>query len=194
MTPEARRSDVALALGEGRTRIEGVLEEARVALNGGYAEIDRTLGKLKEVDPAELMARGTILGPVLRWAPDRPERLINLYRERHDRRADRLLIEETATALIEAQGGEDGYAFRDAWNDALTEAALARSPEEQEALSHRSVLDGLASYLDSVERLAGADLLALANPDTTGQDRESIAIARAMAEAEVNRYEAENPR
>ncbi len=46
LTPEARRSDVALALGEGRTSIEGMLQdEARGALNMGYAQIGGADGR-----------------------------------------------------------------------------------------------------------------------------------------------------
>ncbi len=191
LTPEARRKDVSMAPAEGRSGVEGILETARGALAMGYADIERTLGKLTEVEPEELAARAVVLGPVLRWAPERPERLINLYRQRHLSRADRLLIEETATAVIDALGGEDNYAFRDAWNGALKEVALQRGPEELEALSQREVLDGLASYLDSAQRLVGADL-ALMDPLVTGQERDRIAIARARAEAEVNRYETEN--
>ena len=84
--------------------------------------------------------------------------------------------------------------FRDTWAGALQEVALARGPEELEALSQRAVLDGLASYLDSAEKLVGADL-ALMDPDLLrGEDRDVTAIGRARAEAEVNRYESENYR
>lgn len=188
LTPEARRKDVSMALAEGRSGIEGILETARGALGMGYADIERTLGKLTEVEPEELAARAVVLGPALRLATERPERLINLYRERHRSRADRLLIEEAASGVIDALGGEDNYEFRDAWNGVLKDVALARGPEELEATSHRSALDGLASYLDSAEKLVRADL-ALMDPDITDQDRQRIAMARPYDEATVNRYE-----
>jgi len=68
---------------------------------------------------------------------------------------------------------------------------VGRGPEEVQALSDRTALEELASYLDNAERLVGASLT-LMDPSGSGGERESIKIARAMAEAEVNRYESEN--
>ncbi len=142
--------------------------------------------------PEQLAASEGGLRAALNAASQRPELLLNLYRERHlDKPADRLLIEEMASGMIYALGNSDNYEFRDAWNVLQEELTLARGPEEIEALGHRAELDELGSYLDDAQRLVGADLT-LMNPSVTGEDRERVLMNRAMAEAEVNRYELEN--
>ena len=191
LTPEARRSDAAELLAPGRTRIMGMLrEEARGVLAGAFAAVDNTLGRLTAVGDEDLAAADRSLRPVLNAAMGRPEVLLNLYRERHLSPADRRLIEGTAAAVIDGLGGLDNYAFRDEWNALQQELMAARGPEELEALSRRSVLEGLEGYLDAAERLVGIDL-ALMDPSFNG-DRDDLAVRRSMAEAEVNRYENEN--
>jgi hypothetical protein len=188
LTPEARASDVGLALGEGRTSILGTLEEARRVVSMGYKEIERQLSGMAHVNQDELDRRALMLSPVLAGAWDNPQRLINLYRARHLEPADRVLIEGVAAGLIDGLESEDGFASRDEWRSLEQELALQRSPEEQEALSDRAALDGLSEYLGNAEQLVGADL-ALLSPDLAREERENIAIGRSLAEANVNAYE-----
>jgi hypothetical protein len=189
LTPQARQQDVAMALGEGRARIMGMLEDdARGVVDRGYAEVERTLGRLQDVDPEELAASERNLRVALNAASQRPELLLNLYRQRHLQRPDRLIVEGTASGMIDALGDSDNYAFRDAWNSLQQELSLARGPEELEALSQRAALDELSTYLDNLARVVGADL-ALMDPSISREGRDSTSVARAMAEAVVNEYE-----
>ncbi len=191
LTPAARQSEVAMVLAEGRTRILGLIEEPRGILNRAYAEVEGTLGNLTAVAPEELAEAERNLRTALGAASQRPELLLNLYRERHLRPADRRLIEGAALGMIDALGSSDNYGFRDSWNSLQQELAAARGPEELEAASHRAVLDELAAYLGNVEELVGIDLT-LMDPSLTGESRDQVLITRSLAEAEVNRYETEN--
>lgn len=193
LTPEARRTDVALALGEGRVEIEAMLQEqARGIVDRGYAQIEGTLGRLTAVPPEELAASERVLRAALDAASRRHELFLNLYRERHLRLADRLLIEETASGLIDALGNSDNYEFRDSWNALLEEISLARGPEEREALGHRAALEELDSYLNSAQIFVGADLTLMAmfaDPPASSEDRDLVLTQRGMAESVVNTYE-----
>ncbi len=106
-------------------------------------------------------------------------------------RSQRARIEEVASGMIDALGDSDNYGFRDAWNALQQELALARTPEELEALGHRATLEDLGSYLKNARTLVQADL-ALIDPTLPRADRDRILTQRPFAEAEVNRYEAEN--
>lgn len=192
LTPEARRDDVAAALGEERPRILAILAgEARSALELEYAGVERTLGTLTAVSPEELAEAERNLRPALAAAAQRPDMLLNLIRERHQQPADRRLIEEAARGMIDGLGDLDNYAFRDAWNALEQQLTASRGPEEMEALGQRAVLDDLASYLDSAQQLVGIDLRLL-DPSLAGEERNTLLVTRAMPEAHVNRYESDN--
>jgi len=102
--------------------------------------------------------------------------------------ADRRLIEETASAVLDALPTEESGAFREEWAGVQRELIVGRGPEEVEALGHRATLEELASYLDNAAGMVGADLT-LMDPELSGEDRATIAVGRAAAEAAVNRYE-----
>lgn len=190
---QAKTADAASALGEGRAEIQTIIEdEAGGVMRRALAQVDGVLGRLKDVSPGELARSEMGLRAALNAASGRPELLLNLYRERHlRRRADRVLIEEVASGMIDALGDEDNYGFRDAWNELQQELALARSPEELEALGHRATLEELDSYLENARTLVQADL-ALVDRSLPRADRDRILSQRPFSEAEVNRYEAEN--
>ncbi len=191
-TLEARRVDVSTALGEGRAQIETVImDEAGGILERAQAQVERTLGGLRDVTQEELARSEMGLRAAVNAASQRPELLLNLYRERHLRLADRVLIEEAAQGMIDALGNSDNYEFRDAWNSLQQDLALARSPEELEALGYQATLDELASYLENAQTLVHADL-SLMSPELPRADRERISVRRSFAEAEANRYETEN--
>jgi hypothetical protein len=143
---------------------------------------------LKHVDSEELAASERDLRAALNAASQDPMLFLNLYRERHLRSADRLIIERSASGMIDALGGSDGFAFRDAWNSLQQELALARPEEEQEALSQRARLEELEAYRQNLAILVGADL-SLMDPSISREERDQISISRAMAEAKVNEYE-----
>lgn len=192
LTPEARRSDVATALAEGTTRILAILrEEARTSLNNWIAVQDDALVKLTAVAPDQLEARSRVLQPVLNGALERPHVLINAYRQRHNLPADRKLLEETASAVIDGLGDLDNYEFRDSWRALQQEIAVSRGPEEAKARDYRAALDDMGTYLDNAEILVGADLTLL-DPSITGDRRGEILTQRAMVEARVNEWEANN--
>lgn len=188
LTPEAGESDAALALAERRARILAMLgEEAQRVLDVGRAEVEATLVGLTAVGAEELEARERILRPALGASFERPEVLVNLYRQRYRLPADRVLIEASASAVIDGLGDSDNHAFRDEWNGLLQELKASRGPEEFEALSHLDVLDDLESWRDNVSELVGTGLT-LMDPSFEG-DRDARAISRAMAESAVNEYE-----
>lgn len=93
--------------------------------------------------------------------------------------------------MIDVLGGSDNYEFRNAWNALQQELALARGPEELEALGHRASLEELRSYLESAQTLVHADI-ALMDPSLSPTDRGRIALQRPYPEAAVHRYETEN--
>jgi hypothetical protein len=186
LSPEGRRAAVADELGRARPAILAALEEARAAVLLGHGEVDRQLADLVRVDPAQLDARALSFGPTLTWATGNPERLVNLYRSRHLNPAERVLIEGTAGALVDGLGAEDNYQFRDYWRSVEAELVVGRSPEEQAAIADRASLAELGEYLDAAARVIGFDLDAL-DPAVTPD--ETAGVARAMAEAVVNRYE-----
>lgn len=196
LTPEAKRTDVALALGEGRVEIEALLaEQARGVLDRGYGYVEQTLGGLMVVPPEELAASERRLRAALEEASRHHELFLNLYRARHLRLADRLLIEEAASGLIDALGGSDNYEFRDSWNSLLEEISLARGPDEREALGQRAALEKLDSYLYNAQIVVGADLTLMgmfADPTATGEDRDRVLTQKALAESVVNTYENAN--
>jgi hypothetical protein len=183
---EGRHAAVADELERGRPIILGLLEEARAAVVLGHGEVDRQLADLARVDPDELDTLARSFGPTLTWAAGNPQRLINIYRQRHLEPAYRVLLEQTAQGVIDGYGDEDNFTFRDNWRAIEAELALGRSPEEQQALADRASLAALSGYLDSVARVIGFDLAAL-DPSVTLD--ETAPVGRAMAEAEVNRYE-----
>ncbi len=63
-----------------------------------------------------------------------------------------------------------------------------RTPEEREALGHRDALDEMSAYLDEAGVAVGADLTLL-DPAIPRDERDRIQISRAMAQAEVHRFE-----
>lgn len=190
LTPEGRRKRVGQLLPEQRFSIQvGLSEDAQSVIERAREQVERDLGKLKAVEPEEVAARAAVLGPILNTAATEPEQLVNLYRKRHKDPVDRHIIEEAAAAKIDA-GGEDVTQFHNQWSAALEEAAVGRSPEEAEAISHQEALDELQGYLNNVITLVNTDL-ALMDPEFSG-DRDSLAVSRPMAEAEVNRYESEH--
>lgn len=192
LTQEAKQVDVATALGEGRGQIQTVIEdEAGGVMQRALAQVDWTLGRLKDVSP-EALARSELgLRAALGVVSQRPELLLNLYRERHLQPADRVLIEEAVQGMIDVLGNSDNYEFRNAWNSLQQELALARGPEELEALGHRAKLEELGSYLESARTLVHANL-ALMDPSLRQADRERIATQQPFAESAVHRYETEN--
>lgn len=190
LTPEARQNDVAAEIAAGRSGVHASLEAARGALGPVRSEVEEMLGRVRSVDPGELARRALILSPIMGAAPSDPSRLVNLYRQRHTLPADRRLIEEAASAEIDARGSSDAYEFRDEWLALERELQTSRGPEELEALSYSDEVDGLSGYLDSVDQVIGVDLVLL-DPTFNGE-RGGLDVSRAMAEAEVNRYEAEH--
>jgi hypothetical protein len=189
LTEQAKRVDISTALGEGRVAIEGLLEDEAVgALNRGVAQVERAIGRLKDVPADELSTTELALRPVLDAACREPVRLLNLYRQRHLRRADRLLIEQSTEAMIDALGDTDNYELRDSWRALQDELALARSDEEREALGYRDSLEELGAYLENARTVVEADL-ALLKLDLSQAERESLVVPRARAEAAINEFE-----
>ncbi len=73
LTPQARATDVALALGEGRVQIQALLQdEARHIVNTGHDEVDQAFGVLRRVPPEELAASERALRAALSGAASRP--------------------------------------------------------------------------------------------------------------------------
>jgi hypothetical protein len=193
LTPEARRSDAAALVAERRERIGQMASEARRVLVGARAVLDVEIAALLAVTPEELAAAERTLRPILNAAAQNPEMLLNLYRARHLDGAQRLLIEETAAALIDALGDSDNYAFGNSWNALQQELAAERGPEEVEANARVRELDALAEYVDAAEAVAVMDL-ALMDParEASTDQREQMLIGRQMSEAVVNAYENEH--
>jgi len=189
LTPEARSSDVAVALAEGRTRVMSLIEdEAQGILDEAIAVNDRVQGRLTSASDDDLAASQRRLSVALTAAASNPQLLINLYRERHLDNADRAVIEGAAGALADALGNTDQFAFRDGWRAVQQEVALQRGPKEVEAVSERCVLEECQDYLANLAKLLGADL-SLMNPSRSRADQTSIGISRQMFEAEVNTFE-----
>lgn len=191
LTEPARRKDISMVIIEGKVSIDGVMEDARDIVSRGNDEIDRTLGSLLHVEPEDLQRRATLLAPVLGAATHggNQERLLNLYKARHLQPADRLIIEEAASATIDALGSDVGDFAQD-WHSLQQELAVARDPQEAEALSQRGALDETSSYLDAAQALVQVEL-AVMDP-SYDEDRDAAMIAQSLAEAEVTSYETSN--
>jgi hypothetical protein len=189
LTPEARQQDVALALAEGGTSIRRTLEEGgRGILHRAYAEVDHELAELTAVSPEELATARAEVSLALSGVEDQGDGLLNLYQQRHLSSASRRVIENAASALIDARGGSDNYSFRDSWGRLENEIAATRGPEERAVVSHRTALDELTEYLEAARSLVGMDLT-LIDPSLTAQDRDDVKVRRAITEADVNRVE-----
>jgi len=190
LTPEARRADVARLVAERRGRIERMASEARRVLVGARADQDADIATLVSVGPGELDAADRALRPVLNASAAEPGLLVNLYRSRHRDNAERLLIEQTAAALIDGLGGLDDYAFRDSWRSLQQELAAERGPEEMEANARARELDEMAEYVDASEAVAMVDLSLMDPASEAGaEERGGMTVGRQLHEAQVNEYE-----
>ena len=193
LTLEARTSDATALVAERRATVQEAAGQARSILSGGYAVLDADLARILAVDSGAMAEAERTLRPVLNASAENPAMLLNLYLQRHRDNAARMLIEQTAAAVIDALGDLDNFAFRDAWNELQRDTAATRGPEELEANARRQELDALAEYVDAAEAVAMIDL-ALMDPasELGNEERGRLGIQRSMAEATVNRYENEH--
>lgn len=193
LTPEARTSDAAALVAQRRENIAETAREGRRILEGARASNDADVARLVAVGPVALEEAERALRPVLNASAGNPELLLNLYRSRHRDNASRLLIEQTAEALIDALGGSDNYAFRDSWNGLQQELAASRSPEEMEANARAQELDEMAENVDAAEAVAMVDLALMDPSSEIGvEERGRMQISRQMSEPTVHAYENEH--
>jgi len=185
LSEQGREEEVERILLEGRPAVEAEIHASRLDINAGVSQAEQRLSELTEVSPEALAARAAVLSPVLGVAFENPEALLNTYRRRFGNPTDRRLLEESAQVVIDGRAGSDGGQLEYDFNALQEELSVQRPSEERQALSDRSELLELASYLDSAERVVQADLDALRVEEVSS----TVLIARENAVAEVNRYE-----
>ncbi len=195
LSDQGRRERVEriLASPEGRPGVAQEIAAARRHIEVTFELAGQELEELTAVTPDQMAARAAVLSPVLSSAMERPEGLINAYRRRYENLVDRRLLEESASAVIDALGDNAGP-FSEQWHNEQATLQLQRPPEERQALTDRAELEEQAAYLANVERVIQADLDALASSAGIGADfgseeASNTMIARELALAEVNRYE-----
>lgn len=189
LTIDGRRTDVAAAIAEGAGEIRDYLVVARGALMMGNAEVDGILNNLRYVSPEVMATRALILSPILSGALERPEALVNAYRPRFGDLADRRILEESASVVIDGLGGSDGGAFEERWRFLSEELEPSLPEAELEAKARSATLDELGGYLEAAQLVVEFDLSSL-DPEggpTTGQ-----MIGAERHNAALNRYEDEH--
>src|SRR5215207_7838701 len=100
-TPEGKAKYGGGWLREGRQGVEAAITPARTAAQEAHAAAVERLEESRSVPADELAARSAILAPVIVAANENPNALVNAYEKRAgSSMADRLILEETAQAMI----------------------------------------------------------------------------------------------
>jgi hypothetical protein len=195
----AHLSELERIRNDGRYSPEHRVELLQAALKEAYGVVDRRIASERQdvevtrkqgeqaladaryVDPNLLAARAQILSPILNKAAEDPDALITAYTRRFGNLTDRILLQETAEAMIDA--GVSGPGFPEKWQRKT--ANLQLPGEEAAALAQIEAAEEAAEYLDAVEGVADVRLREAAGQPVGGMER----MRASWLTATVHRYE-----
>jgi hypothetical protein len=133
---------------EGKEELAGGwADEAHKAAADAAEKAEEKLKKSRAVSESERATAAAILSPVITAAATDPTVLVQAYEKRAaDSLADRIILEETMQAVLDAGLGD--VTLIEEWN--RTRAALAeavQSDDERAALEDLAAVEGLETYI-----------------------------------------------
>lgn len=174
-SPSGRSEQLGKIVAAGRAAFSAQLAAVTTLIEGVKTAAAEDLAAATSVPDSDMATRAAILAPVLMNAVSNPSGLIRSYRRNFTSPIDRRLIEETASALLDALAEPERGRFQFALDQAKRELFASIPDVEREALLHVSDAEELAHYAGHVCRVVNARFDQADALDTLRSDAVGIA-------------------